>query len=131
MNIFDTLLEIKTGRKDLLMKTIYIKDSPKKLIYYTYYYDDITHCFYINWIAKIKNNDILEQIIMKAYKNENKQIKIIDFTDIVNQMKRNKKPKVFYFYKSNDTQFVYIDKINLRAIRNHKLEIKELKIWDF
>jgi hypothetical protein len=30
MNIFETLLEIKTGLKNLSMKAIYIKDSVKE-----------------------------------------------------------------------------------------------------
>lgn len=123
MNTFETLLEIKTGRKNLLMKAIYIKDSPKKWTYYIYYYDNVTHSFYVNWLRKTINKDVLAQIINRAYKREHNQILISSFYDIINQIQMNKKPKVFYFYSSKNANFVCIDKIKLQAIRNSNLEI--------
>jgi hypothetical protein len=74
------------------------------------------------------NPNILEEVINKAYKQEQPKIKLNTFVDIIKQMQMNKKPKVFYFQKSKDTQFVCINKIDLKAVRNSKLEIKELKV---
>lgn len=71
---------------------------------------------------------MLEQIINKAYKQENSKKDLATFHDIIDQVSMNKKPKVFYFHKGEDKQFIYIDKIKLKAVRNSKLQIKELKI---
>jgi len=50
MNIFEKLLEIKTGKKNLDIKAIYIDklNSEKFLSYSSYYYDKKTHTFFIN-----------------------------------------------------------------------------------
>ena len=50
MNLFATLLEIKTGKKNLMTKAVYIPDSiiGNDGTYYIYYYDLVNHTFYIN-----------------------------------------------------------------------------------
>lgn len=134
MNTFKTLLEIKTAKKNLSMKAIYIKESVKKekWTYYIYYYDKRNHSFYINGLKFNKLNiNILEQVINKAYKQETSKKVLDTFVDIINQMQFNKKPKVFYFHKSQDRKFICIDNINLKAIRNQNIEIKELKIVSY
>lgn len=86
---------------------------------------------YINGLEFDKINPIiLEKIINKVYKQEQSKIKINTFVDIIKQMQMNKKPKVFCLQKSKDTQFICINKIDLKAIRNSRLEIKELKVLD-
>lgn len=133
MNIFETLLEIKTGLKNLSIKAIYVKDLQKgwKWNYYIYYYDVENYTLYINGLEFDKINPIiLEKIINKVYKQEQSKIKINTFVDIIKQMQMNKKPKVFCLQKSKDTQFICINKIDLKAIRNSRLEIKELKVLD-
>lgn len=47
MNLFETVLEIKTGKKALPMKAVYISDKEGGR-YYIYYYDLNKHAFYIN-----------------------------------------------------------------------------------
>lgn len=47
MNLFETVLEIKTAKKDLAMKAVYISDKDAGR-YYIYYYDVNKHAFYIN-----------------------------------------------------------------------------------
>lgn len=47
MNLFETVLEIKTGKKDLPMKAVYISDKEAGQ-YHIYYYDVNKHAFYIN-----------------------------------------------------------------------------------
>lgn len=114
MNIFEKLLEIKTAKKNLSLKAIYIKHPIKKLkwSFYIYYYNQASHSFYINWLdKKTISESALEEVINRAFKKESK---------------RNKKPLVFYFSKQDD--FIYIDKVELKAIKSPTLEIEELKI---
>lgn len=114
LNTFEILLEIKTGRKNLSFKALYLKDLNKKWkwTFFIYYFDNSSNSLYINGINKKLIAEVsLEKIINRAYKKENK---------------KNKKPKVFYFTKHDD--FIYIDKIELKAIRNSNLEITELLI---
>lgn len=126
MNTFETLLEIKTGKKNISLKAISLKKDESN--YFVYFYDKEKHSLYINWIDIKTNVSMLEQIINKAYKQENSKKDLATFHDIIDQVSMNKKPKVFYFHKWEDKQFIYIDKINLKAVRNSKLQIKELKI---
>ena len=50
MKLFNTLLEIKTGKKDLPLRAISIENSlyPNKESYFIYYYDILTNSYYIN-----------------------------------------------------------------------------------
>lgn len=114
MNTFETLLEIKTARKNLSFKAIYIKNSTKKLkwSFYIYYYNKGSHSFYINGLdKKTISENTLEEIINRAFKKEEK---------------RNKKPLVFYFSRQDD--IVYIDKVELKTIRDSSWELEKLKI---
>lgn len=135
MNIFEILLEIKTGKKNLYQRAIYIKKSLNKWKSwwkcFTYYYDEGKHSFYINGFTQswAKNKKDIQEVINRAYKREQNAIRIDSSSETNDFMKSNKKPTAFYFYKSDDTQFICIDKINLKVIRNSKLEIKELIIW--
>lgn len=129
MNIFEKLLEIKTWKNDLKIKAIYIEklDSKKVLSYTDYYYDELSNVFYINWLNsyKIKVRKILEEVINKSYNQE-----LNHSDDKINSISKTKKPKVFLVYYSNNQQFIVIDKIELRVIRNKKLEILKLKVWN-
>lgn len=130
MDLFGQLLEIKTWNKDLETKIIYISDYNSDSEFYEYYYDIKNHSFYINGLQTNNTNiNTLEQVINKAYKQENSKKELSTFLDIINQMQMNKKPKVFYFTYSKDKEHICINKINLQTIRNSKLEILELKIW--
>ena len=76
MKLFNTLLEIKTGKKDLALKAVFIEDSLYgwEGAYYIYHYDIENNTFYINdldypWTEnRISAINIAEQIITKAYK---------------------------------------------------------------
>ncbi len=127
MNIFEKLLEIKTGKTNLNIKAIYIDklDSEKFLSYSSYYYNKKNHSLYINWLdnSRIKEREILEEIINKAYMQE---------LNLVNNLKaifKIKKPKIYLFHYSKNKELVIIDTINIKAIRNKELEIKKLKVW--
>lgn len=128
MNTFESLLEIKTGKKDLWLRAIYIKNpkSKWKWTYYIYYYDMMNHCYYINWLSKNKSitKDVLEIIINRAFKR--------DFSlRNLNRYTRNfvkKTPKVFYFYASKDEEFICIERVDIKVIRTSDLLIQELRV---
>lgn len=126
MNIFEKLLEIKTGKRDLDIKAIYVDklNSEKFLSYSSYYYDKKTHTFFINWLenSNIKSRKILEEIINKAYNMELNNWNIVDILKV-------KKPYLYLFYYSKDNELVIIDNINLKTIRNRELKIVKLKVW--
>lgn len=128
MNTFETLLEIKTAKKNLWLRAIYIKNQKKKWkwTYYIYYYDVMSHSFYINWISrnKVVTKKVLEEIINRAYKRDFWVKNLNWYTRRL--VKRV--PKVFYFYSSKDENFICIDKMELNIIRNSNLEIQELKV---
>jgi hypothetical protein len=50
MKLFNTLLEIKTSKKKLPLKAVYIENSfyIGEETYFIYYYDVLNHTFYIN-----------------------------------------------------------------------------------
>ena len=119
MKLFNTLLEIKTSKKDLPMKAVFIENSlyPTEWAYFIYYYDLVNHTFYINdlyylW-TKYRTSaiNIIENIITKAYKQE-----INSLAPHLAKSLIIKKPKVYNFYKTKDW-LIIIDKINLQAIR--------------
>ena len=119
MKLFNTLLGIKTGKKDLPLRAIFIENAFywKEWAYFIYYYDIRTNSYYINdldypWTEnRTSAINIIEHIITKAYLQE--------MTSLVNILKRiqiNKKPNVFCFYRQR-TWLMIMDKINLKAIR--------------
>jgi len=134
MKLFNTLLEIKTGKKDLALKAVFIEDSLYgwEGAYYIYHYDIENNTFYINdldypWTEnRISAINIAEQIITKAYKQE-----MNSFFDIFKKVQITKKPKVFCLYKQK-TGLLAIDKINLKTIKWKKWVILGFKnpIWD-
>lgn len=134
MKLFNTLLEIKTGKKGLPLKAVFIKNSFFwwEGAYFIYYYDMINNTFYINdlnypWTEnRTSAINIIEQIITKAYKQE-----MNSFIDILKKVYITKKPKVYCFYKQR-TGLIIIDKINFKAIRWKKWVILEFKTptWD-
>ena len=114
MNTFKKILEIKTAKKNLFFKAIYIKHKSEKLkwTFYIYYYHKESHCFYINWInKKTISEKNLNEIINRTFKKEEK---------------RDKKPSFFYF--SLDDETVYIHRIKLKAFVNSTWDIVELFI---
>lgn len=126
MNLFDTLLEIKTGQKELTHKAVYIENSIDwdKWAYFIYYYDLVNNAFYINdldsdWTKnRTSAKKLIEEIISKAYKQE-----INSYWDIIRKILQHKKPKVFCFYHQNNNRLIVIDKINLKdfKIALHKI----------
>lgn len=134
MKLFNTLLEIKTGTKDLPLKAIFIDNAFVwwKWAYFIYYYDMLNNTFYINdldypWTEnRISAINIIEQIITKAYKQE-----MNSFINILKKVYITKKPKVYCFYKQG-TGLIIIDKINFKAIRWKKWVILGFKThsWD-
>lgn len=119
-NTFWKILEIKTGKKDLLIKAVYVLNSIANIewTYFVYYYDIFTHTFYINDIDKLCSEtrtsaiNIIENIVNKAYKQE-----MNSFTPLLQKIQMNKKPQVFCIYLKKQTKEVVIDKVNLKAFR--------------
>lgn len=128
MNLFNTLLQIKTGKKDLLMKLVFIENSAywKKWTYFGYHYDNINHVFYINdldyfWTKhRTSAINIIEHIMTKAYTQE------IYSMYNPHGINRYKKPKVFCIYRQRNW-LLNIDKINLKTIRWKDWKIKWFK----
>ena len=66
--------------------------------------------------ASVINN--IERIMTKAYLQE-----IHSYGDIVKKILKSKKPKVIYFYRQKNTEFIIMDRVKLKPILNRKLEI--------
>ena len=78
MKLFNTLVEIKTGKKDLHLKAIFIENAffSKEWAYFIYYYDLKSNTYYVNdlnypWTEnRTSAINIIEQIMTKAYLQE-------------------------------------------------------------
>ena len=125
MKLFDTLLEIKTGKKDLPLRAIFVENSLfwREWSYFIYHYDTIENIFYINdlnypWTEnRTSAINIIEHIMTKAYKQEMNSL-----SDIMKIIQINNKPKVYCFYRQR-TWLIIMDKINLKTIRWKNKEI--------
>ena len=134
MKLFNTLLEIKTGKKDLQLKAIFIENSLywKERTYFIYHYDMVNNTFYINdlnypWTEnRASAINIIEHIITKAYKQEMNSL-----VDILKKVQMTQKPTVYCFYRQR-TGLIIMDKINLKTIRWKKWVIVGFKnpTWD-
>lgn len=127
MNLFETLLEIKTARRHLNIKAVYIPNSTKEWAwsYYTYYYDAIKHSLYINNLdSNTKQNamKIIDKIVNSAYKKEMSQ-----FIDIFSKVQMQKKLKVFCFSYNKQTKEVVIDKVALKSIKSDEWDTISFK----
>ena len=129
MELFNILLEIKIGKKDLPLKVVFIENSiyEKEWRYFIYYYDMLNHTFYINdldylWAEnRTRAINIIELIITKTFKQElNLLPTYITQTQII------KKPKVFCIYRE-ETWLILIDKISLKAVRWEDWHITKFK----
>ncbi len=120
MNYFEQLLEIKTGKKELLIKAVYVLHSTYtgEWTYFVYYYDIHSHSFFVNDIDNLCNNtrtkaiNIIENIVTKAYHQE-----MNSFAPILQKLQMRKIPKVFLMYIQTKTNEVIIDEIKLNSIR--------------
>lgn len=129
MKLFNTLLEIKTGKKELPLKAIFLENAyfGWEWAYFIYHYDMVNNTFYINdldypWTEnRTRAINIIEHIITKAYKQE-----LNSFVDILKKIQMIQKPKVYCFYRQR-TWLIILDKINLKTIRWKKWVILEFK----
>lgn len=125
MKLFNTLLEIKIGKKDLALKAVFVENSIFwwEWAYFIYHYDSLNNIYYINdldyeWTEnRISAINIIEQIMTKAYKQEMNSL-----WDILKIIQINNKPKVYCFYRQR-TWIIAIDKINLKTIKSNKWDI--------
>lgn len=134
MSLFNTLLEIKTGKKDLPLSAIFIENSLYwwEWAYFIYHYDTLNNIFYINdlnyhWTEnRTSAINLIEQIITKAYKQEMNSL-----NDIMRIIQSNNKPKVYCFYRQT-SWLIIMDKINLKTIRWNQWNIIGFKnpTWD-
>lgn len=135
MKLFDTLLEIQTGKKDLKKSAVFIENRLHPInqgAYFIYHYDTINNIFYINdlnypWTEnRTSAINIIEQIVTKAYKQEMKSL-----NDIMRIIQINNKPKIYCFYRQT-SWLIIMDKINLKTIRWKNKEIIGFKnpTWD-
>ena len=118
-DIFWKLLEIKTGKKNLLIKAVYVPNataSPWEWAYYIYYYDIYTHSFFINDVDDLCNNyrtkalNIIENIVTKAFHQE-----MNSFVPLLQKLQMRKKPKVFLMYIQKKPREVVIDEVELKG----------------
>ena len=128
-NIFGDLIEIKTGRNDLIMKAVYISDSTAtwQWTYFIYYYDLLNHTFYINNIDNFWNYNtgainIIEDIVNEAYKQEMNALNLI-----VKKLQTSKKPNIICISKEAHTWLVMMEKISLESVRARSGEIISFK----
>lgn len=137
MKPFDIIIKIKAGNRNLSPKAIYIEKPSKKWKsmwqFFPYYYDEQKHTFYINGFNKSlsKNKNLIWNVVNRAFKREQKDLRIDTFSDIIKSMQSNKKPKVFYFHTSKDYKYICINQVNLSAIRNFDLEIQKLIVTSY
>lgn len=135
MSLFESLLEIKTGKKNQVIKAVYIKNSVLwwKGTYFLYYYDMVNNTFYINdldyiWVTdRTSAINIIEHIVNKAYKLE-----MNSFIDIIKKVQITKNPDVHYFYRQKQTKIIIMDKVLLVPTRDRTWAITWFKSprWD-
>lgn len=121
MSLFENLLEIKTGRKNNVIKAVYIPNSVMWWdgTYYLYYYDMVNNTFYVNDLDYIWVNDrasainIIEHIINRAYKLE-----MNSFLDIIKKVQPMQTPSVYYMYRQKQTRVIIIDRVRLVSIKD-------------
>ncbi len=133
MNTFEQILEIRTGKKLLDIKAVYIDSSitSTKWAYYLYYFDVENNTFYVNDLdslsleTRVSITNIVEHIITKAYKREK------ELWNIINLTAKEKKPKAFNITRQNNW-LINIDKIDFDVIRWKNNEIIWFKnpSWD-
>jgi len=128
--LFNKLLEIKTWKKDLSIKAVYVPNSTSsgEWTYFVYYYDKYKHTFYINDLKDWCNNsrasaiNIIEHIVSKAYKQE------MNSSDTAIQLLYiHKKPKVFCVYQQVLTKEIIIDKISFKVSKDENWKIIKFK----
>jgi len=135
MNTFEKILEIKTAKKEFVIKAVYVPNSTSdwKGSYFIYYYDIFTHSFFINDIDRLCNNtrtkaiNIIENIVNKAYKQE-----MNSFIDIVKKIQMAKKPNVFCIYEQALTKEILMDRISFKYLKDkhwHIIKVKNPR-WD-
>lgn len=134
MKLFNTLLEIQTGKKDFKKSAIFIENELAwwEWAYFIYHYDTINNIFYINdlnypWTKnRTSAINVIEHIVTKAYKQEMNSL-----SDIMRIIQINNKPKIYCFYKQK-SGLIVMDKINLKVIRWKQWNIVGFKnpTWD-
>lgn len=134
-NIFGNLLEIKTGKTNLIMKAVYVANSTInwEWTYFVYYYDFLNHTFYINDLDNIWNFrksaiNIMEHIVNEAYKQEMNSL-----NPIARKIQTSKTPNIISICKELKTDNVILDKITLESVKNEMWEIISFKNprWDY
>lgn len=135
MSLFEKLLEIETGKKNQVIKAVYIKNSVLwwKGTYYLYYYDMVNNTFYINdldfiWVTdRTSTINIIEHIVTRAYKLE-----MNSFIDIIKKIQITKNPDIHYFYRQKQTRLIIMDRVTLVPIRDRVWAIRWFKSpsWD-
>ncbi len=131
-SIFEQFIEIKTWRKDLLIKAVYLEKSDYLWWwnYFVYYYDVFSHSFYINDIDREKTRtsaiNIIEHILNKAYK-----IEMNNFVNIIKKIQMTKIPNVYNIYKDK-AWLVILDKISFDIKKDKKWRIINFKLpkWE-
>jgi len=119
-SIFEQFLEIKTWKKDFLIKAVYVPNSisKSKWAYFVYYYDIFKHTFYINDLDDLQGSsrksaiNIIENIMNRAYRQEMNSL-----MPVLQKIQMNKEPKVLCIYLEKETNLIIIDKINMKVVR--------------
>jgi hypothetical protein len=124
MKLFNNLLEIKTAKKDLTTKSVYIWENSMQWRYFIYHYDLLNNTFYFNGLDEQKwKADILDNIAILSTKAFYQEMKLMSCCLARNLIK--KKPKVYVIYRQKNW-LIAIAKVNLQAIRWVDRNITEL-----
>ncbi len=121
MNLFETLLEIKTGKKKFMIKAVYLPDSIiwDKWTYFIYHFDLVSNAYYIDdldWALRDKRVSlisVIDKVVTKAYKQE-----INAYGKVIKKILQTKKANIYYFYHQDNSRLLIIDTIKLQAIKN-------------
>lgn len=73
MNLFKTFLEIKTGKEDVKISSVFVKTSKygTRGEYVEYYYDRAKHSFYINDTkSQVRALKYIKEVVGRAYIKE-------------------------------------------------------------
>lgn len=134
MNLFEKILEIKTWKKNLAIKAVYVPNSTSdgEWTYFVYYYDIFAHTFYINDIDNTCSNRTSAINIIEHIANEAFQQSMNAFTPPFKKLFSAQEPTIFCLYLQKQTNEVIIDTIKLQTIKEDGLYITGFKNpkWD-
>lgn len=130
MNYFENIVQLKTGRDNLIIKAVYVPNTLMSTdwAYYLYYYDLLKNTFYINDIDKLWNEhrasaiNMIEHIVNEAYKLEMNSL-----LDFMRKVQIENFPNVKFVYNQKYSDVIIIDNVTLTPIKDREWVIRGFK----